>query len=128
MNIRLLEGYEKETYNHVYEDIFDMSPTSLPAVIYIAETDNKEPIGFVAGHTNFDGSFYIEYAGITKEFRRKGYIRYLNIILGKIDGNGHFLCATEHTNTMAMKILISIGFIPIGGRLSNDKYHIEWSR
>ena len=113
-------------YPIYFENIFGHKPSRVPDEVYVVENDNGEAVGFVAGHFTFDESFYIEFAGILKQFQKGPFLRYLEFVLDSIKTS--FITATETHNTVTMKILIKMNFIPIGFRTAGDKSYVEWMR
>jgi ribosomal protein S18 acetylase RimI-like enzyme len=99
---------------------------TVPDIVQIVKKDDGEIIGFLSGYEAHDNSFYIQYAGILPEFRKKGFIRHFKSMLSD---NTAYITATENTNITAMKTLMAVGFLPIGGRFGGDlKYYVEWAR
>ena len=64
----------KRDYPVYYEKVFGAEPSATPKQVFIIENE-KCVIGFVSGHRNFDGLFYIEYAGILPDFQKGFYLR-----------------------------------------------------
>ena len=113
-------------YPVYFKDIFGHTPDRIPDNIYVVENDNGETVGFVSGHWSFDKSFYIEFAGILKQFRKGPYLRHLEFILDSLKTS--FITAVDTHNTETMKILIKMNFIPIGFRSAQDRSYLEWMR
>ena len=128
VNKVIIEDLKDHTkYLELHQKVFgNITGITMPDIIYLCKTDDKITFGFVSGHRAYDNSFYIQYAGILPEFRKKGYIRYFKAML---EDNMDYMTATENTNVPAMKTLMAVGFLPIGGRYGGDlKYYVEWSR
>lgn len=111
------------SYSELFKEIFNKDCKEIPEVVKYGITKDGEKTGFLAGHWELDGTFYIEYAGILPEYQKKGHLRYLKHI---IDPCVNYLTAVENTNVMTGKILYSIGFIPVGSRYHDDTFYIEW--
>ena len=121
--VEILE--DKELYSQLHYQVFGTNNGKVPEVVYVAKTKDGVIGGFVAGHWEMTGIFYIEYAGALPEFRRKGWLRYIKMLL---DPRISYLTVTEHTHTLIMKTLLSVGFIPVGSRYHDDTFYIEWAR
>lgn len=125
MIIETLKDHQ-EYLNLHYQVFGETQNITVPDIVQIGRKDNGDTVGFLSGYTAHDNSFYIQYAGIMPEFRKKGYIRHFKLML---NDNTDYITATENTNTAAMKTLIAVGFLPIGGRYGSDlKYYVEWAR
>ena len=119
---------DRETFALMYEAVFGVPYTKekTPDVVMMASDDNSSVVGFLSGFWNYDDSFYIQYAGVVPEFRKKGYAQYLNQML---EDGINYICVTENDNVPAMTTLIKIGFIPIGMRYGGKREcFIEWAR
>ena len=123
MKTCLLEN--KDLYPKLHKQVFGTDDFKMPETVYIAKTDDDVIFGFVSGNWNFDGSFYIEFAGILPEFRTKGYLRHLKSILIP---NVNYITVTHQDNILAQKTLLSIGFKIIGCRCDPGGFYIEWAR
>ena len=125
MIIEALNDHEK--YLDLHRQVFgETQNVTVPDIVKVIKKDNGDTIGFLSGYKAHDNSFYIQYAGIMPEFRKKGYIRHFKMML---NGNTDYITATENTNIPAMKTLMAVGFLPIGGRYGGDlKYYVEWAR
>ena len=125
MIIEILKDHAKYLELH-YQVFGESKKVTIPDIVQVIKKDNGDVVGFLSGYIAHDDSFYIQYAGIMPEFRKKGFIRHFKTML---DDNISYITATENTNTAAMKTLMVTGFLPIGGRYGGDlKYYVEWSR
>jgi len=125
MKVEILKDHEK--YLELHYQVFGETPNvTVPDIVYICKADNGDTFGFLSGYKAHDNSFYIQYAGIMPEYRNKGYVRYFKLML---NSNMSYITAVENSNIVAMKTLMSVGFLPIGGRYGGDlKYYVEWAR
>jgi len=121
MKIRELK--DKEIYPQLHMHVFG-TVVEAPETVIIGES-HGEIIGFLSGHWELNGTFYIEFAGILPEFQNKGYLRYLKKIL---DPCVNYLMAVRHDNVVTGKTLYSVGFMPVGSRYHDDTFYIEWLR
>jgi hypothetical protein len=121
--IVLLEN--KDIYPKLFKEVFGKECRDIPEVVKVAKTKGGVTIGFLAGHWELDGTFYIEYSGVLPEFRNKGWVRYIKLML---DPCINYLTAVENTNIVTGKTLYSLGFIPIGSRYHDNTFYIEWVR
>ena len=104
----------------------DCPSEKMPDLVEMATDDNGSIIGFIAGHWNYDDSFYIQFAGVVPEHRNNGYTAYLKQML---KSGVSYICVTENTNVAAMRTLLTIGFLPIGMRHGGQQEcFIEWTR
>jgi ribosomal protein S18 acetylase RimI-like enzyme len=119
---------DPKTFKLMYEAVFGVPYThdKVPEIIMMATDDNSSVVGFMSGFWNYDDSFYIQYAGVVPEYRKKGYTQYLNQML---EDGINYICVTENDNVPAMTTLLKIGFIPIGIRQGGKREcFIEWAR
>jgi hypothetical protein len=116
----------KILFSEYFKDVFGKEPDSMPNIVYVVENNKKEVVGFIGGHKNFDGCFYIEYAGIISKFRKGAYLRNLHFILESLKGS--FITAVDNKNTETMRILLSLNFFPIGFRTAGNTSYVEWMR
>ena len=122
MKIEILKN--DDVYLRLHKDVFGTDNVKIPEVVYAAKTDDGVIFGFISGNWNFDGSFYMEFAGILTEFRKKGYLRYLNNMLLP---NVSYITVTHNDNVVAQKTLLSMGFRVIGCRY-DGQFYVEWAR
>lgn len=115
---------DRNIYPKLHESVFGAGDVKAPEVVYIAKNEDGLIFGFMSGNWNFDGSFFIEYAGILPDFRKKGYLRYLkDMLLPQVN----YLTTTHNENKEAIKTLTNIGFKIIGCRY-DGQFYVEWSR
>ena len=115
----------KKDYHIYHKEVFGVEPSKIPNQVFIIENDNYV-IGFVSGHRNFDGLFYIEYAGILPKFQKGYYLRYIESALEKIGGG--FVSAVNNQNLETIKILTAMKFVIIGFRTVENKSYVEFAR
>ena len=96
-----------------------------PKVITVLKTDNYDTVGFLSGFWLETGVFYIEYAGVLPEYQLKGYLKYISKML---NAETTYITAVENINVVAIKTLLSIGFIPMGFNMKGGKAFIELQR
>lgn len=116
---------DPDIYNKLHECVFGQYVNRIPEVVYAAKTSDGVTFGFISGNWNFDGSFYLEYAGILPDFRRKGYLRHLKSMLLP---NVTYITVTNQDNVLAQKTLLSMGFKIIGCRYDDGGFFVEWAR
>lgn len=119
---------DPKTFALMYEAVFGVPYThvKVPEVIMMATDDNESVVGFMSGFWNYDDSFYIQYAGVVPEYRKKGYTQYIKEML---EDGINYICVTENDNVPAMTTLLKVGFIPIGMRQGGKReMFIEWAR
>ena len=114
----------KDLYPTLHRAVFGKD-VETPEVVIVHENERGAIVGFVSGHWELDGTFYIEFAGVLPMYQKKGYLRYIKKIL---DPCVNYLTAVENTNTVTGKTMYALGFIPIGSRYHDDKFYIEWLR
>lgn len=118
---------DPKMFGLMYQAVFGVPYTLeiVPPVVEVV-TEADSIVGFMAGHWNYDGSFYIQYSGVVPEHRKKGYAHYLKELL---DDKTDYVCVTENTNIGAMKTLLDLAFIPMGVRQGGKgECFIEWTR
>ena len=113
-------GFEK-----YYQSIFGNEPKLIPEFVYLIHNDDLV-IGFVSGHKNFDGLFYIEHAGILPDFQKLGYVRYLKSAFDHIGGG--FVTAVNNENKETIRILVAADFKIVGFKTICEKSYIEFMR
>ena len=111
------------SYPELFKRIFLKDCKDIPEVVEYGKTKDGEITGFLAGHWELTGTFYIEYAGILPEYQKKGWARYSRKL---IDPCVNYLTAVKNTNVETGRILYAMGFIPIGCRHHDDSFYIEW--
>jgi hypothetical protein len=116
---------DRDVFAVLYKNVFGKEIGKHPEVVYVGKTSDGVIGGFVAGHWEMGGTFFIEFAGVLPEFRNKGWLRYIKMLL---DPCVEYMTMTENTNVTAMKTLLHTGFIPIGSRLWGGTFFIEWVR
>ena len=116
---------DKSNYPEMFKAVFAKECKDIPEVVRVAKTKEGVVIGFVSGHWELDATFYIEYAGVLPEFRNKGWLRYMKLML---DSYVNYLTAVENTNVVTGKALYSLGFIPVGSRYTDNTFYLEWVR
>ena len=115
---------DNDLYRSLHKTVFGTDDVKVPEIVYLAKNNDNVTFGFISGHWNFDGSFYIEYAGILPEFQKKGYLRYLKQMLFP---NVSYITATHNDNAIAQKALLTMGFRVIGCRY-DGQFFVEWAR
>lgn len=115
---------DRTGYHAYHKQVFGVEPDRVPEKIFLAKKETV--VGFVAGHKNFSGEFYIEYAGVLPEYQKLGYLRYISSILNHI--GGPFITAVDNENKETVKILISLDFRIIGFRTISNRSYIEFAR
>lgn len=113
-----------DIYKTLHKQVFGSDDCKIPEVVYIAKTDDDVIFGFISGNWNFDGSFYIEYAGILPEFQKKGYLRHFKKML--LPGV-NYITVTHRDNVESQKTLLSMSFKIIGCRFDGE-FYVEWAR
>ena len=114
-----------ENYPLYHEKIFGVEPLKIPDEVFYVKNDHTI-IGFISGHRNFDGMFYIEFAGVFPEYQKGSYLRYIESALKRIGGG--FITAVNHENFESIKILNAMKFIIIGVRSVDKKLFVEFMR
>jgi hypothetical protein len=122
MRIELLEN--KEDYPSMHKLVFGVE-VQAPKVVTVLKSDNYDTVGFLSGFWLENGVFYIEYAGILPTHRMKGYLRNISKML---EPGVSYITAVENINTVVIKTLLSIGFIPMGSNYKGGKYFVELQR
>ena len=122
MKVEILK--DKNIYPVLHKAVFGTDDVKTPEIVYVAKNDDNVIFGFISGNWNFDGSFFIEFAGILPDFRKKGYLRYLkNMLMPNIS----YITTTNSDNSEAIKTLTNIGFKIIGCRY-DGQFYVEWAR
>jgi hypothetical protein len=62
---------------------------------------------------------------VLPEYQKTGYLRYLASVL---DDNVCYELAIGNINVIAQKIALSVGFVPMGSILQDDKLFIQYKR
>ena len=70
----------KDIYPKLHREVFGKD-VETPEVVIVHKNQSGEIVGFVSGHWELDGTFYIEFAGVLPEYQNKGYLRYIKKIL-----------------------------------------------
>ena len=122
MDIETLK--DEAEYKKLHKRIFGTT-VDKPPVVYVGRKHSGDAVAFVAGFWNTDDHFYIQYAGVVPEHQRHGYIRYLSTIL---DHNVEYSMSVKNTNIQAIKIALSVGFVPVGFYLRHDTYFVQLER
>ena len=123
VKVSILE--DKGIYPELFKATFGKECKDIPEVVRVAKTKDNVIVGFLSGHWELNATFYIEYAGVLPEFRNKGWLRYMKLML---ESYVNYLTAVENTNVVTGKALYSLGFIPVGSRYHDNTFYLEWVR
>ena len=116
---------DPQEYRRIHQRVFNRTDFKVPPVVIVGRNDNGDIVGFISGFWNNDDSFYIQFAGVLPEYQKGPYLRYLSNCL---DNNTNYDMAVENTNTVTLKTVLSIGFIPIGYMSQEDKNFVMLKR
>jgi hypothetical protein len=112
----------------LYREVFgaDFTGDIIPPEITIArDADTNEVVGFMAGHINFDGSFYIQSSGVLPKYREQGLsAHFKHLLMDHVS----YICVTDNENVAAMRVLLAVGFKPMGMRQGKKELFIEWCK
>ena len=115
---------EKE-YRRIHELVFNTTPEPLPQHVIVGRNSDRDIVGFISGFWNSNDSFYIQWAGVLPAYQKGAYLRHFGQIL---DPNTTYDMAVENTNTVTIKLVLSVGFIPIGVILQGNKLFVQLKR
>lgn len=114
-------------YPDLHKKVFNTEPRMSPSEVLVVG-DLDDPIGYIAGSFTNDGSFYIQDSGIIPNRRKKGWLRYFNVLMNYFKDVKVF-CETHNDNIASMKTLLNAGFIPIGCSTGRDGvFLIKWMK
>ena len=123
MRIELLD--DKEEYRRLHELVFGKSDFDVPDVVHVGIRSDGVTVGFVAGFWLATNHFYIQFAGVLPEHQKHGHLRYLNSVL-KDDITYDLM--VRNTNTVALGMVLKVGFIPIGCIMKDNNLYVQVQR
>lgn len=107
-------------FNKVFksQDIKEASEQA-PAILYLVY-ENENIVGFVSGYPTNKITFYIQYAGMLKEYRGHKTLSFFMEATNKIHGDFQRInCMIKNNNIAAIKIALTSKFIING--IKQDK-------
>lgn len=122
MQIEVLEN--EAEYKQLHRRVFGKT-VDKPPVVYVGRGGSGDAVAFVAGFWNTDDHFYIQYAGVVPEYQKRGYLRYLASIF---QNDIEYSMSVVNTNIDALRIALSVGFVPVGFYLRGDTYFVQLER
>jgi hypothetical protein len=123
MRIELLD--DKEEYKRLHKLVFGRSDIDVPDVVHVGVRSDGVTVGFVAGFWLANNHFYIQWAGVLPEYQKRGHLRYFKSTL-KDDAT--YDMAIRNDNLVTLKTVLSVGFIPIGCIMKENKLYIQVQR
>jgi len=111
-------------YPNLYKEVFGKDTDNNPSVV-MAVPNGDGFSCYMAGYWTNPRQFYIQDAGVLPEYRLKGYLKHFVKLMEQFK-DIQFLAMTDNQNVAAMKTLLMTNFKPIGGKLIDDIYYVEW--
>ena len=116
---------DDDEYRRIHGLVFNRTDFDIPKVVFVGRNDAENIVAFISGFWNSYDHFYIQFSGILPEYQKSGILRYLGCVL---NNNICYEVAIENANTVALKTALSVGFIPVGGIVQDDKYFVQLKR
>jgi hypothetical protein len=117
--------HDEEEYRRIHGLLFNQPLEKVPPVVQVGRNDTGAIVAFVSGFWIESNHFYIQFSGVLPEYQKAGYLRYLGCVL---ENNITYDLAIENVNTVAIKIALSVGFVPIGFIKRGNKSFVQLER
>lgn len=116
---------DEEEYKRLHGLVFHTTPDAVPPVVTVGRNNRRDIVGFISGFWTSDDSFYIKWAGVLPEYQKGAYLRNFKSLL---DPEITYDLAVKNTNTVTLKLVLSLGFIPMGTIYENDNLFVQLKR
>ena len=116
-----------DRYVPMFKRVFGYEPTGHVPRVVIAE-EKEDSTSFTSGYFVTTDTFYISWAGATGGFKavRRMWTSAEEEMMEA--GVKWFTLKIENTNTQAQRLVLGIGFIPVGITVSGTKIYIEYHK
>jgi len=125
--MRVLTADERETvYPDIYERVFGTKPEGhLPRTVIVQESED-EITGFISGYRIDNKTFYIAWGGSVNKFVGSRHLWKEGEAILKESRIEWVVTNVENTNTVWQRMLMGVGWIPHGMKVTQGKIFIEY--
>jgi len=115
-----------DIYPIIFTKIFKVPPTNqIPRTVVVQEKEG-EITGFVSGYLIDAETFYLAWGGTVTSFIQARKFWAEGEALFKEKGIKWFQTNVENINTKWQRVLMGMGWIPFGIKVTGGKIHIEY--
>ena len=123
MKVEILQ--DDEEYRRIHGLVFNRTDFDVPAVVFVGRNDDGNIVAFISGFWINGDHFYIQFSGVLPEYQKGGYVRYLG---GILKDTVCYELSIENINLIALKIALSVNFVPVGMIKQDDKWFVQMKR
>jgi len=126
--MRIIKGEELyELYPKIFEKVFGYKPEGhIPRILLLQENDEGEAIGFVSGYLINQDTFYMAWGGSTAGFAGSRNLWIEGEMYLTNNGVKWMTTIVENTNTAWQRMLMKLGYIPHGMKMTQGKIYVEY--
>jgi hypothetical protein len=122
----LTKGEIDVLYPEIFHKVFGSYPDKQVPRSVIVQVRNEEIIGFISGYLINRDTFYVSWGGSTGGFKSVRNLWKDGELELNAAGVQWLLTTVHNEDTQVQRMLMGIGFIPRGMKMSEGKIYIEY--